>query len=329
MAIEQKKKVAYLFGAGATHAELFALDPDLLPETDGLLIRHVSSRVIEKARSDPNYRLNVETVSATTGSLNIELLITLIESSKIHEWASKTALLKRLVEEDIKAVLTPWRLGRFYLHRALLRFHRHRATRDQEEVVGFISLNYDDVLDRAFRQFYGEPNYCFTLDDAMPSTNIPLLKLHGSFNWSDARIRGHRRDIEIIPLGSAKSYLHSPYSFIWNRALEVLIRCDTLRVVGCSLSQNDVHLIDLLFKAHLERGEAFDIEIIASEKVGNSIRDNYGFFPKIKTLVNIENLYIPEPDPSNPFKTWLKYKSFNMLGPARVKRLPYLRNVVN
>ena len=193
-------------------------------------------------------------VSATSGSLNIELLITLIESSKIHEWASKTALLKRLVEEDIKAVLTPWRLGRFYLHRALLRFHRHRVTRDQEEVVGFISLNYDDVLDRAFRQFYGEPNYCFTLDDAMPSTNIPLLKLHGSFNWSDARIRGHRRDIEIIPLGSAKSYLHSPYSFIWNRALEVLIRCDTLRVIGCSLSQNDVHLIDLLFKAHLERG---------------------------------------------------------------------------
>ena len=114
MAIEQKKKVAYLFGAGATHAELFALDPDLLPETDGLLIRHVSSRVIEKARSDPNYRLNVETVSATSGSLNIELLITLIESSKIHEWASRRRFSKRLVEEDLKAVLTPWRLGRFY-----------------------------------------------------------------------------------------------------------------------------------------------------------------------------------------------------------------------
>lgn len=147
MALEQKKKVAYLFGAGATHAELIALKPDLLPESEGLLIRHVSSRVIEKARSDPDYRRNLETVSATSGSLNIELLITLIESSKIHDWASKTALLKRLVEDDIKTILTPWRLGRFYLHRALLRFHRHKAVCEKEEIVGFISLNYDNVLD--------------------------------------------------------------------------------------------------------------------------------------------------------------------------------------
>lgn len=327
MPLEQTKKVAYLFGAGATHAELIALYPDLLTERDGLLIRHVSSRVIENARSDPDYRLNLETVSATSGSLNIELLITLIESSKIRDWASKTALLKRLVAEDIKAVLTPWRLGRFYLHRALLRFHRHRATREKEEIVGFISLNYDDVLDRAYRQFYGEPNYCFTLDDAMPSTNTPLLKLHGSFNWSDARIRGQRRNVEIIPLGSTKSYLHSPYSAIWNRALEVLISCDTLRVVGCSLSQNDVHLIDLLFKAHLERQEAFEIEIIASETTGKGIRDSYGFFPKIKTLVNIDDLYFPETDPPNAFKEWLKYKSIKMLGEARVRGLDYLRNV--
>jgi len=322
----QKKKVAYLFGAGATHAELVALYPDLLQEREGLLISHVSSRVIEKASADTDYLHNLETVSATSGSLNIELLISLIENSKIHDWASKTQLLKDLVEEDIKTILTPYRLGRFYLHRALLRLHQHKAIREKEEIVGFISLNYDDVLDRAYRQYYGEPNYCFTLDT--PSTNIPLLKLHGSFNWSAARMRGRRRTIEIIPLGSTKSYLHAPYASIWNRASEVLIKCDTLRVIGCSLSQNDLHLIDLLFKAHLERQEAFEVEIIASENTGSSIRSNYGFFPQIKTLVVIENLLIPDPQPTNPFETWLKYKSLNMLGKARVRRLKYLRNVV-
>jgi hypothetical protein len=76
LAIEEKKKVAYLFGAGATHAELSALDPNLLEdeEKNGLLIRHVSSRVIEKARANPNYFRDLETVSDTSGSLNIELL---------------------------------------------------------------------------------------------------------------------------------------------------------------------------------------------------------------------------------------------------------------
>jgi len=258
LALEQKKKIAYLFGAGATHAELINLEPDLLREKQGLLIGDVSSRVIEKARANRSYRLNLETVSATSGSLNIELLISLLENSKIYDWASKTELLKRLVEKDIKAILTPSRTRSFYLHRALLQLHQHRAIREKEEVVGFISLNYDGVMDQAYRLYYGEPNYCFSLDDTAPSsTNIPLLKLHGSFNWSGARIRGRRRTIEIIPLGSHKTYLHAPYGFIWNRALEVLTRCDTLRIIGCSLSQNDEHLIDLLFKEEHIRGRCF------------------------------------------------------------------------
>jgi hypothetical protein len=287
----------------------------------------VSSRVISKASADIDYVRNLHTVSGTSGSLNIELLISLIENSKIDGWSSKTALLKNLVEADIKAILTRSRLRRFYLHRALLQFHQHRAIQTKEEILGFISLNYDDVLDRAYRQYCGKPNYCFTFDDVL-SKNIPLLKLHGSFNWNAARIRGRRRTIEIIPLGSAKSYLHAPYTFIWNRALDALIKCNTLRIIGCSLSPNDVHLIELLFKAHLERQEAFEIEIIASDRVGNNIRSNYGFFPKIKTLVEIENTLIPEPDPPNPFETWLKYKSIKTLGLTRIKRLDYLRKVV-
>src|SRR5260370_27722674 len=125
---------------------------------------------------------------------------------------------------------------------------------------------------------------------------LPILKLHGFFNWREQKIRGRIRTIEIIPLGSTKSYLHVPYGSIWNRALEVLIACNTLRVVGCSLSQNDFHLIDLLFKAHLERKDAFDIELIAPQRTGDQIRYNYGFFPQIKTLGRIERYLIPNPD---------------------------------
>jgi hypothetical protein len=213
------------------------------------------------------------------------------------------------------------------LHRALFELHTHKITETKEKLIGLISLNYDDVLDQAYRQYFGPPNYCFFLKDTPSSEPLPLLKLHGSFNWKRQKIRGRKRTIEIIPLGASKNYLHAPYAFIWNRALEILIGCDTLRVIGCSLSQNDVHLIDLLFKAHLEKGTGFDIEIIGFEEVGREIRGNYGFFPGIKTLTEIEGTLIPDSSSINPFKTWLKYKGIAMLG-NNIEETEYLKNVV-
>jgi hypothetical protein len=330
MSPAETKKIVYLFGAGASHAELTNLDSDLAEENRGLLIGNVSSRVIETARKDKEYRKDVAMVSGTGGSLNIELLISLIENSKIDNWAYKTSYLKKLVEKDIKTILTTSRTKRFYLHRGLFELHKREKTRTNERVVGLISLNYDDVVDEAYEVVLGEsPNYCLSLEaDPRSPKCIPLLKLHGSFNWNNQQIRGRRRRIEIIPLGASKSYLHAPYSFIWNRALEILIECDTLRVIGCSLSPNDIHLIDLLFKAHLEKGKSFEIEIIASEATGEEIRKNYGFFPRIKTWKQLEGGSIPEPNPLNPFKTWLKYKGIAMLGERPIERTRHLKKVV-
>jgi hypothetical protein len=323
------KKIVYMFGAGATHAELENFEPDLEQKQLGLLVSAVSSRVIERARRDEQYLRGIDTVSSTAGSLNIELLISLIENSKIHGWEYKTQLLKALVQKDIENILAKFRTNLFYLHKALFELHEHRITRRREQVTGLISLNYEDVLDQAYKRYYGPPHYCFSLEpDAPSSKRIPLLKLHGSFNWKRQLIRGRTRTIEIIPPGSSKSYLHAPYSFIWNRALEILIECNTLRVVGCSLSQNDAHLIDLLFKAHLERKDAFDMEIISPEQTGDEIRRNYGFFPGIKTLTEIEGNLIPDLRPRNPFKTWLKYKSIALLGEHTIEGTRHLKKAV-
>lgn len=324
MAQPQPAKIAYLFGAGATHAELQNIEPDLVKERTGLLIRNVSSRVIEAARSKANYLGGVENVSGVKGSLNIELLISLIESSKIHGWEEKAQLLKELVRQDIEAILTKPRTRRFYLHKGLLELHK--LTQKRERLTGLISLNYDDVLDQAFTEFYGEPNYCCSLEVSTFPGRTPLLKLHGSFNWTGISIRGRKRTIEIIPLGASKNYLHAPYSFIWNRALEILIECDTLRVIGCSMSPNDSHLIDLLFKAHLERKEPFEIEIISSDATAETIKKDYGFFPKIKKLTELEPALVPEPDPPNPFRTWLRHKSMNMLK-QQIEKTKYVKRV--
>ena len=324
----EPKKIVYLFGAGATHAELHNLDPDLVERKGlGLLVSDVSKRVIEKAQRDRRYLRDVAMVSGTSGSLNIELLISLFENSKIYDWEYKTRHLKTLVQEDIENILHKSRTDRFYLHRGLFELHRHRAVQAKESLVGLISLNYDDVLDRAYKSYFGRPHYYFTLTEKLSPGVVPLLKLHGSFNWKKRKVRGRWRRIEIIPLGAAKSYLHAPYGFIWNRALEVLIECDTLRVIGCSLSANDTHLIDLLFKAHLERATGFDIEIISPNKAGEDIKGNYGFFRGIKTLVEVDGVLITEPDPPNPFKEWLKRKSSRMLGESTIKATQHLRKL--
>jgi hypothetical protein len=326
-----KKKVVYLFGAGATHAELMSagsVETETAQRERGLLMSNVSERVIERARQDQSYLEGVEMVSGTSGSLNIELLISLMESSKVEGWADKTERLKTLVREDIESILTPEATADFYLHRALLEFHQHAAVTAMEELYGLISLNWDGILDQAFEEFYGAADYCFPRGDSPPSGKLPLLKLHGSFNWDRQVIWGRSRRIEIIPLGANKSYLHSPYSFIWNRALEVLVGCDVLRVVGCSLSQNDFHLIDLLFKAHVARGREFEIQIISAESAGEAIQKSYGFFRGAKRLTQIEEPLVPtgaEP-PENAFREWLKYKSTRMLK-AQIERTRYLVRV--
>jgi hypothetical protein len=68
MAEAKPSKIVYLFGAGATHAELQNIDPELTAKNRGLLVSHVSSRVIERARRNKRYLRDVETVSHSAGA---------------------------------------------------------------------------------------------------------------------------------------------------------------------------------------------------------------------------------------------------------------------
>jgi hypothetical protein len=231
-----------------------------------------------------------------------------------------------MVEEDIRAILTPERLSAFYLHKALFELHKHN---DNETIIGLISLNYDTVLDGAYRRLYGEPDYSFSFPTSK-SDKPPLLKLHGSFDWEAIEINGRKRKIPIIPVGISKNYLRLPYNFIWGRALEVLAGCDILRVVGCSLSHNDIQLIDLLFKAHLEKGTAFEIQIISSEPTGQDIKSRYDFFPRITTAEKIEDTLMPEVKKgTNVFKEWLKAKGRKLLKEDdRIRETAFLKNII-
>lgn len=312
-------KIVYLLGAGATHAEIMNLEKspsETFISKNGLLISHVSKRVMKNAQNNVRFKKNVESVTFREGPVNIELLITLFEVNKITDGDFKINYLKKLVHDDIVKRISKNRKKKFFLHKALLELHSF--IKDREKLLGIISLNYDDVLDEAYSAFYGRPNYCLTSDK---DGSIPLLKLHGSFNWQNIRnyATSKTKNVAIIPLGVNKNYLTPPYNFIWSRAYEILAECDILRVIGCSLSQNDIGLIDLLFKAHLERDKHFDIEIINSQKQGDKIKYDFGFFPGIIKPEDIEESLIADdsilkdPDIGNPFKIWLKAKALRML----------------
>lgn len=322
------KKIVYLFGAGATHAEIMNLEdsPDAtFISKNGLKISDVSKRVMKLAQKDSRFKKGVKTVTYREGPVNIELLISLFESNRIPDVDYKVNHLKKLVQKDITKILSLEQKKKFYLHKAL--FELHKLIENKEILTGIVSLNYDDVLDLSCYEIRGnKPNYCH---NSGKGEDIPLLKLHGSFNWTNIKIYGKSKKIPIIPLGINKNYLIPPYNFIWSRAFEVLATCDILRIIGCSLSQNDIGLIDLLFKAHLERSNHFTMEIINRQGVGDDIKYNYGFFPGIITPKDIEGSLIADDlsgaaELTNPFKTWLKAKAERMVS-EKINTTKYLK----
>lgn len=321
-------KIAYLFGAGATHAELTNIE-GYDPDSNGLLIGNVTRRVILKAKADPEFLKSDQIfLERAADHSNIELFISLIENNghSIENASQAVDKLKEWVEEDVKGVLTAERMGQFILHKALFELHQKNP---EEAICGLISLNYDGVLDEAYKEFLGEPDYHFSFTGEHRE-GPPLLKLHGSFDWDAVKINGRERKVPIIPLGVNKNYLRLPYNFIWGRALEVLTECDILRVVGCSLSTNDINLVDLLFKAHLEKKKAFEIQIISSDNTGDQIRSNYSFLPNIVVASKIENTLLPDASSGgNIFREWLKAKGRRVLkDDATIEQTTYLKQII-
>lgn len=151
-------------------------------------------------------------------------------------------------------------------------------------------------------------------------------------------LRYRKSKLPIITPGINKNYLELPYNFIWGRALELLIECHTLRVIGCSLSHNDLGLIDLLFKAHLARKEPFVIQLIDHDPPYNSIKRQYGFFPKIETALQIEGgteggiisdaKIGDNQSGANPFVIWLKAKINRDMASDAVAKTTYVKKVI-
>jgi hypothetical protein len=326
------KKIVYLWGAGATHAEARRLGAPI-----SLLMRDVEE-FGEGVASRILRRTGKSTVSSygVGPGVDIEKLISLLAASGVGSHSRLAEKLRVNYFAELRSSLVKAKvLEEPALAIQLMKMHVDRKFKAEVEVLsGIISTNHDGLLQVASQHAYGgiNPGFAFESDDFSASTAAPLiLHLHGSFTWrfgTPIRIERLRRtsvyaDTVWIPPTILKETKNYPFNKLSALAYELLARrCDVLRVIGASLTQNDWNILSLIFNAQRHRaatrGKPFTIELIMSHSGGEGIKRECSYLKSVLPIGYLtdgkfadykENKAIPpESDLANPFAYWLSEK---------------------
>ncbi len=149
--------------------------------------------------------------------------------------------------------------------------------RNPERRYSFITFNYDIALDVALEGIGTQFDY--GLQDSIPGTRVPVLKLHGSINWQRqggtvyakpvsellqrARNIGRKLhshvslqalhppppggvDPALVPPSWNKSQDRAAFGTIWQHAAEELASAESIVIIGYSAPQSDAFFSDLL-----------------------------------------------------------------------------------
>ncbi len=332
------KRVVYLWGAGATQAEAQYLGAaiSLLMRDNKQFGEGIASRILRRMGDD------LSSSFYPGHDVDIEKLISLFSASGINKhsrWANRmrSTYFSELCASLSKAnVLDIPRL-------AIELFQMHNDQNFKEEVEtlsGIITTNHDGLLQIASQTVFGKLNlgfkFCSHVFTVGNSNSVPaILQLHGSLTWRfgvPIKVAKLHEDSRIINpvwipptiLKESKTY---PFNKLTGLAYELLAkRCDLLRVVGASLTQNDWNVLSMIFNAqrHREyaRGSAFPIELIMPHNDGEMIKYGCSY---LKNMMSIGYLTdgrfseyeerfdqqeeIPaDSDLANPFAYWLREK---------------------
>lgn len=292
------KQVVYLFGAGATQAEVNHLGaaPVNLLMRDSELGQGLSAGILEKlgAKGIP--------FSATDLGQDIEKLISLLAGSGVDSQLTLADRMRKAYFQVICSRLTKSKIiRRPELAIGLLEMHSNVKFRSEvESLEAILTTNHDGLLQLASQKVFGaiDIGFPFTSDDLTPNGSTPVppvLQLHGSFGWkfgiplrATTLKRGYKYSPNTvwIPPTVLKESKNYPFNKINGLAYEVLSKqCDVLRVIGASLTQNDWNVLCLIFNAQrhreLVRGEPFLIEFIMSRPSGEEIQANCSYLKKM------------------------------------------------
>jgi hypothetical protein len=333
------KNVVYLFGSGASHAVINAIDP-----SKQLLTADIRQEIHEKEKDAKVKNIPIDIWNELMDpKVDIEHLISILETNYHHESAQYIrnyyhdaiiSLSKEVIEKIDDPIYRP------NLYSVLFDFHNIKN--NVEKVISVFSLNYEDLFEQTLK-FHLNLDVDYLIKKKNKDKKfIPVLKLHGSFNWTNTRPVNIKKTKNIrsgdalwIPPGVDKKKENYPFNILWGKAFEFLMECDVLRVIGCSLNRNDWGLIPLIYTSlRLSRKNSpYEIEIIDFLDKGEKIKNDYPYL-NIKSLIEIpevisylndvydlKNTTIPKfvkddlsSDASkklNIFELWLKAKRFD------------------
>lgn len=287
-----KNKVVYLFGAGASQGELSHTGAPIR-----ILMQDIVDGITKRIESDHIESLYDVNNELTIEGIDVEHLMTLYESSGTRKHSEIARELKKLFREEIQGRIGL--LGGSFsptLFASLIELHLIQGF--NEELVAILTINYEDLIERAMQCVKNGINYSIKVINKHTSylvkeTSIPILKLHGSFNWKNeypiALVNDIEREEDVlwIPPGVVKRREDYPFSLIWGRAKE-LLECDILRIIGCSLSRNDWELVSLLYASQKLRtdGKSYKIELIDPPAKCDKIKEDYKYL-NIDTILDI------------------------------------------
>lgn len=330
------KKIVYIIGAGATQAEVVHAGHQiniLMKEND--LGPGISQKVLYGASLKKKRIRSLLDIEEET---DIEKLITLLTATGTVQNIEYAEILREnYYIEIIKSINDAGILHNPELAKALLQMHTNKKFSGIEKLLGIISLNHDNLFQEASQTVHSYINlgFEFTSDDFICGniTKAPfLIQLHGSFSWRRhksihvVRIKPasrYDRSMTWIPPSILKETKDYPFNKLTGLAYELLADCDMLRIVGCSLSQNDWNLISLIFNAqnsqYNETKKCFKIELIMDIDNFDAFKKEISYLKDVTPIPHLDDgdfsrYNTPRDErerPSeldNPFEFWLKTK---------------------
>lgn len=281
-------RIVYLLGAGATQGCIsysgsrHNLIMSGLVESIRKQLREIT---IEKYEEHSGINRLFNQVVASESNLDIEHLITFLEESPTKEYREFAEDLREVFSNVLQSRLNQVddepESQKTNLFAVLVDMHDVHG--NAERLQGFLTLNYDVLLERAIvkelgrKVDYGIASKSYENQDR----NVTVLKLHGSFGWS----RNWPIETDLrngagvwIPPGVKKPKNEYPFDIIWGRARE-LLDCDVLRIIGCNLGPNDWDLVSLLFSTRFTHVSAppYSIEIISEFETVERIRQLFPY----------------------------------------------------
>lgn len=294
------KRVVYLLGAGATQACISQLGSRrniVMSGLEGPIFEELRRRATNEKYADHSgiARL-VNEVMVSESGLDIEHLITFLEDSPGEVYRQFSVDLRETFSSVLRGELDKieQELGSAHsrLYAALIDMHNVDGI--GESLRGFLTLNYDVVLEHAIEQHLrSKVDYGVTIGESSATDagrSVRVLKMHGSFGWSqDWPIKVQAGEVPgcWIPPGLRKPKNEYPFNAIWGLARE-LLDCDVLRIIGCNLGPNDWDLVSLLFSTKHTHATAapYRVEVISSLENATRIKSLFPYLD-VRSLVEL------------------------------------------